>query len=341
MTIVHLQVVIPGVVAQLRTTHDQDNSSSNLPVIEHFLEHGRCTQLWQADDLSHARVDSWQQSLLYALPREVRHFGAASAQLTWLGEGGQSQAGSCFQITPVHFQVGLDDVRCLMPPPLSGEEAQAIFENLKPLVSSTGFRVCELSSDDGKNWYLWCDSELKINTFSLKNLAQSRLFNLMPQGADASVLRRLMTEVQMLLHGHPINQQRERQGILPVNALWFHGHAAVKQLTHSMKSVVVSNSAYVKGLSSGLDLQCLDFASEIQSLLSLNEEKVLLVLPEQSLNSIDAQWFKGLHAALVRRQINRLDIYLDNWQVSLLGGRWAQLRRRLQGKRQVIKDYFS
>ena len=92
MTIGHLQVVIPGVLAQLRATHGYDNSSSNLPVIEHFLEHGRCTQLWQADDLSHARVDSWQQSLLYALPREVRHFGAASAQLTWLGEGGQSQA---------------------------------------------------------------------------------------------------------------------------------------------------------------------------------------------------------------------------------------------------------
>mgnify|MGYP000988195496 CR=1 FL=1 len=35
--------------------------------------------------------------------------------------------------------------------------------------------------------------------------------------------RRLQAEVQMLLHGHPLNAEREAQGLLPVNSFWLSG----------------------------------------------------------------------------------------------------------------------
>jgi hypothetical protein len=341
MTLRYLQLVIPGALAQLRSMQDFELSLSELSVLEHCLQYGLAERLWRSDDLSHARVDSWQQSLLYALPRECRHYGAASARLSWLGEGGQHQEGSCFKIMPVHFQVGLDDVRCLMPPSLSSEEAEAIFESLKPLVSSAGFQIVKSTAVNQPSWYLWCDRGLKINTFSLQNTTQSRLFNLMPQGADAGLLRQLMTEVQMFLHDHPVNQKRERSGVLPVNALWFYGNAPVRSVSHSIKTVVISDSVYVKGLCNGLKIQCSELPADIHSLLGLDAEHVLLALSEQSLQSIERNWLKDVGAALIQGRIERLDLHLDNWQVSLHGGRWSHWRRRIQGKRQDVKDYLS
>lgn len=341
MTIRHFQLVVPNAIPQLQALSDQSHLLSELPVLEHCLHYGKKTQLWQADDLSHARVDSWQQSLLYALPRECRHYGAASARLTWLGEGGDARSGSYFQVMPVHFQVGLDDVRYLLPPPLSNVEAEAIFESLKPLISSAGFNLLKGSSESGSEWYLWCERELKINTFSLRNLSHSRLFNLMPQGADASVLRRLMTELQMLLHDHPVNQQRQRQGLLPVNALWFYGHAPVKPVSCSIQPIVISDLPYVRGLCQGLNLQHQMPPTDVRSLLEMNVERLLLVLPEQSLQSVENAWLQPMYSAMLKGQFTQLDIHLDHCQLTLHAGKWAHWLRRLQGKQQDLKEYLS
>ena len=49
----------------------------------------------------------------------------------------------------------------------------------------------------------------------------------MPTAAQASGLIRLMSEMQMLLYTHPLNDARERRGALAVNAIWFSGTGAL------------------------------------------------------------------------------------------------------------------
>ncbi len=43
----------------------------------------------------------------------------------------------------------------------------------------------------------------------------------LPEGADAPMWRRWQSEIQMLLHEHPVNVEREANGRPPVNGLWF------------------------------------------------------------------------------------------------------------------------
>lgn len=45
----------------------------------------------------------------------------------------------------------------------------------------------------------------------------------LPRGDSSRAWRRLMNEVQMLWHTHPVNSEREEQGLKPVNALWLEG----------------------------------------------------------------------------------------------------------------------
>jgi len=49
----------------------------------------------------------------------------------------------------------------------------------------------------------------------------------MPTAAQASGLIRLMSEMQMLLYTHPLNDAREARGLLPVNAIWLSGTGAL------------------------------------------------------------------------------------------------------------------
>jgi len=42
----------------------------------------------------------------------------------------------------------------------------------------------------------------------------------LPNGPDAAVLKRLGAELEMWLHGHPVNEARARRGELPVSTLW-------------------------------------------------------------------------------------------------------------------------
>ena len=45
---------------------------------------------------------------------------------------------------------------------------------------------------------------------------------LLPQGADAARWRRFRSEIEMLLHEHPVNVERERTGRPPANSFWFY-----------------------------------------------------------------------------------------------------------------------
>jgi hypothetical protein len=51
----------------------------------------------------------------------------------------------------------------------------------------------------------------------------------MPSAAQAGGLIRLVSEMQMLLYTHPINEARERRGALAVNAIWFSGTGALPE----------------------------------------------------------------------------------------------------------------
>jgi hypothetical protein len=46
---------------------------------------------------------------------------------------------------------------------------------------------------------------------------------MMPQGKDGMAFQGFINEAQMLLHEHPINQARERQGLTLVNSIWLSG----------------------------------------------------------------------------------------------------------------------
>jgi hypothetical protein len=74
----------------------------------------------------------------------------------------------------------------------------------------------------------------------------------LPRGATAAALLRLTTEIEMWLHGEPLNAARQARGLQPVTQLWLWGSvgsaAPVPVATTAAAELAFGEDAYLAGL---------------------------------------------------------------------------------------------
>jgi hypothetical protein len=129
-------------------------------------------------------------------------------------------------VTPVHWHVGRDQVVLSDPAALNlgDAESRALFDAVRPLFESEGFRIAWGAAS---RWYVAHDSLADLACASLDRVIARPIEPWLrpdPQAADSSrLVRRLQSELQMLLYPHPINEAREARGELPMNSFWLSG----------------------------------------------------------------------------------------------------------------------
>jgi len=122
----------------------------------------------------------------------------------------------------VHLALGTDQATLLDPGlmELRAEETAALLDTARPLFEGTGFAVEPLSPE---RWRLRLPDGLRPQTASPLAVAGQRLNDWWRQDAEARPWRRLLNEIQMAWHEHPVNDARAARGLPPVNALWLYG----------------------------------------------------------------------------------------------------------------------
>lgn len=158
-------------------------------------------------------------------------FAARAAQADGIQPGGDAWG----LVSPVHWHVGTDQVTLADPEALQLDEpgSRALFEAVRPLFDEDGLR---LVFGQATRWYVAHPSLQGLRTASLDRVVGRNVDPWLGDGdgggvAAASPLRRwrrLQSEVQMLLHDHPINAEREAKGLLPVNSFWLSGCGGVQ-----------------------------------------------------------------------------------------------------------------
>lgn len=101
----------------------------------------------------------------------------------------------------------------------------------------------------------------------------------LPGGAAAAFWRSRLTEAQMLLHDHPVNQTRESQGLPPINSVWFWGAGRRAPLAAGAFRQVVADHALARALATAAGIECLGLA-QLPALQSLTAAMVVVELPE-------------------------------------------------------------
>lgn len=135
-------------------------------------------------------------------------------------------------LTPAHWQVGREFVTLANPSALALDEAEsrALFERVRGLFESEGF---QLRWGAPLRWYAAHDCLDALPCASIDRVI-GRNVDLWLQTdtarfPHAGLVRRLQNEVQMLLYTDPLTDQREAQGLLPVNSFWLSGCGRFQQ----------------------------------------------------------------------------------------------------------------
>ena len=152
----------------------------------------------------------------------VLPFAARAAAVDGLGVGAHAWG----LVTPAHWLVGRDHVTMLDPAALAldADESRTAFEALRGLFE-----------DDGYAWHWGAPLRWYVTHADLADLPCASPDRVIGRNVDfwidagsradarAARLRRLQSEVQLLLHAHPLNEAREARGQAVVNSFWLSG----------------------------------------------------------------------------------------------------------------------
>jgi len=90
----------------------------------------------------------------------------------------------------------------------------------------------------------------------------------LPKGDGADTLNSIMNHAQMVLHDHPVNVRRKKEGHLPANSVWLWGHGKTPRIApfrekYGLSGAVISAVDLIKGIGmcAGLDVVSVEGAT--------------------------------------------------------------------------------
>jgi len=124
-------------------------------------------------------------------------------------------------VTPTHWHVGRDHVTLADPAALnlSADESRAAFALVRELFESEGFRI-EWGAP--MRWYVAHERLSELPCASLDRVI-GRNVELWMRSTQDKLMRRLQSELQLLLYPHALNDEREQRGELTLNSFWLSG----------------------------------------------------------------------------------------------------------------------
>lgn len=143
------------------------------------------------------------------------------------------EKGCWLRADPVHLRLQRDQLVLLPDVIVSAGEAAQLCAALNEHFAGQGMAFF---APHPQRWYVRVDGLPDIETVPLSQAAGCNVRSLLPTGAEAARWHRVFNEIQMLLFAHPVNEDREARGELPVNSLWLWGGGATGMLPPTQKN---------------------------------------------------------------------------------------------------------
>lgn len=241
----------------------------------------------------------------------------------------EARAGSFWlRAQPIHFAAGLDRLTTV---PLRGQarmsaaERSALHPTLVDHLQATGFELIDGATGE---WLLRSDAPLQIETVTPEFAAANPGPESLPRGRDAGGLRRLMTEMQMLLHEHPVNTQRQARGLPALNAIWVHGEGTLSDVTARSLPAACGDDVYLRGIYRLHGLAVANQPADAVTLLEQIAGPTVAIVAAPDAETVESQWLAPLSRALMSGAIAKLTVMLEGWQVTADRAAMFKLWRR-------------
>lgn len=164
------------------------------------------------------------------------------AALARQADAGDAVGSVWLRADPVHIRADINGARLLAygdALDLRAEDREALLPALRPLFGDAGFA---LDAPVPSHWYLRLPNGTRLPDFADPAQALGEdVFEHLAEGPEGRRWRALLSEAQVVLHNHPWNARRVREGRAPINSLWFWGGGALPATVASEHAVLCSD----------------------------------------------------------------------------------------------------
>lgn len=190
------------------------------------------TRLLAGARAGHAEVQpptAWSTAHETALA-QLLGWPACDGAYPWASYERAAQGGGAW-VHLCHWQMGQSSAHLADPSALqlSPEHSQALLTRMAPYFMEDGLQL-QFCPERPDRWWAHGEVFKDVRSVSLERMMGQNLGGAWLQEvaqALPAALRRLQSEMQMLLYQDPVNEQRAHSGQPPVNALWFSGCGAL------------------------------------------------------------------------------------------------------------------
>ena len=253
--------------------------------------------------------------------------------------------GTWLRADPVHLRVGqgavtLHDSSVL---DVSRDEAHALVAGLQAFFASDGL---EFIAPTPERWYVRVPEGEMPRTVPLTDVLGRNVFGLLPQGSGRINWQGAITEAQMLLATHPVNERREAEGRPPINSVWFWGEGAAPPDVRSPYALICASEAFAAGLGRLSGTRTVASPSGFDAIDAVREDESVLVVVDtlgaplhggdpqawtRAAAELEHAWFAQIDRAL--RRFERICLVLPGPNDTLVAtltptARWRWFRGR-------------
>jgi len=251
--------------------------------------------------------------------------GCPAGALSLLAAGATPGDACWVRADPVHL-LQQREMLVMMPAPsirVAAEEAEALCGALNAHFGD----AFVIRPVEPERWSARLAVEGRLEALPPLEAAGRNADAVLPQG-DAKRWHALLNEVQMLLHGHPVNAAREARGERPVNSLWLWGAGRMPANVHGDWQTVTADDPLARGLARARGVQAALAPDGAEAWLARlpAEGRHLAVLDalriahafddashwEEAVAALETHWAAPLLAALRAGRVNMVTIHVPD-----------------------------
>lgn len=338
----HLTLYLPGLFSMQENGHA---GGDRLRVLETLLSRA------EPDDCDLPRGYEEGLFALFDLVRQ-ENTDLPVAAVTRMVDMGVIDSDWWLRADPVHLSFDRDrlvlaDAQKLEITP---EQAGRLVAEIMEVFIADGWL---LKAPHPARWYLKPKRAPQLITAPLSQVVGRDIRWFLPRGPDEKPWQTIMNEIQILLHGSTVNVEREKEGKLPVNSLWFWGSGRLPRIAPVTWAGVWSNEPVSQSLAklsgtpaAGLPASYVDWRRQAKTggehlviLDAAHDATLYADAPrwQEAMEKLEADWMEPLLCDLKAGSLDRATVVTDAGKRFTLGSgqarRWWRRRRPLASYR--------